>query len=284
MKTLIVTGAYGLVGSNFIDAIPKYIQEPLKVIKIKCDDLSKCEMADYIIHAAGYGQPLKFTEDKIKTIHINTTTTMELFKFLKPGGKFLYVSSSEVYSGVHHKYSEDLIGTTTPAHPRACYIEGKRCGEAICQSYRSQGTDVKIARLALAYGPGTKIHDTRVINQFIEQSFSGEIILRDMGQAVRTYCYISDAVDILWKILLHSKDCVYNVGGFSTLTILELAQEIARIMNATIKLPHIETGLPDAPQTVHLDMSKTLKEFDQSFVPLSRGLQATIDYQREFYV
>lgn len=283
MKTLIVTGAYGLVGSNFIDAVPKYFDEQIKVIKVKFDDLSRCEPADYILHAAGYGQPLKFSEDKVNTISINTKTTMDLFHYLKPQGKFLFVSSSEVYSGAESPYTEEMIGTTTPEHPRACYIEGKRCGEAICHAYRQSGWDVKIARLALAYGPGTKPGDTRVLNQFIEQGFNGEIELRDAGQAQRTYIYIDDAVDLLWKILLKGKDCTYNVGGFSTVTVLELANEIGKLMNVPVTMPESDKGLKDAPTCVMLDMDKTLKEFNQSFVPLQKGLQRTIRYQQDLY-
>ena len=111
-----------------------------------------------------------FTKHKLDTIAVNTSFLLKLFKYLKPNGKFLYISSSEVYSGATPSHTEEMIGTTTPQHPRACYIEGKRCGEAICTAYREQGYYVKIARLALAYGPGTKAHDTRVINEFIEKN------------------------------------------------------------------------------------------------------------------
>lgn len=277
-------GAYGLVGKAFIDDLPKFIDEEVKVTKIKCDDFPEdLEKADYIVYGPGYGQPLKFTQDKVRTIEINTTSLIKAFSYLKEGGTFLYISTSEVYSGAESPYDEYSIGTTTPEHPRACYIEGKRCGEAICHSYASSGVNVKIARLALAYGPGTKRGDTRVINQLIEQGITGTITLRDGGEAIRTYLYITDAVDMLWKILLKGKSTVYNVGGFSTLTILELAHEIAYYMNATLLVPNITNGLADAPAGVTLSMDKFLKEFEQSFVPLSRGLALTIDYQKKLY-
>lgn len=283
MKHIILTGAFGLVGNNLVETASKYFDD-YKITKIKCDIIPEnLEQADYIIHAAGYGQPLKFTKDKIRTIEINTKTTIELFKYLKPGGKFLYISSSEVYSGAPAPYTEEMIGTTDPSHPRSCYIEGKRCGEAICQSYKDMGFDVKIARLALAYGPGTKKHDTRVINQFVEQGFTGNIMLRDGGEALRTYIYITDAVDLMWKILLYGKDTVYNIGGFSTLSILELAEEIAKLMNATVTLPDISNELTGAPEDVRLDMTKTLSEFDRGFVTIATGLKETIEYQMELY-
>lgn len=282
MKHFIVTGAYGLIGSNFC----KFLEQDRNnvITKIKFNELDDIQaQADVICHMSGYGQPLKFTKDKIKTIEVNTTTTIELFKHLKPGGKFLYISSSEVYSGAISPNVESILGTTNPDHPRACYIEGKRCGEAICNSYRELGFDVKIARLALAYGPGTKIHDTRVINQFIEQGFTGNITLRDNGESIRTYLYVQDAVELMWKVLCQGKDVVYNIGGFSTLTILQLAQEIGQIMNAKITTPQSDTGLKDAPQDVHLNMDKTLREFNQYFTPLHKGLKKTIEYQKHLY-
>lgn len=285
MKThVIVTGAFGLIGSTFCTLLKQYPE--IVVTKIKCDDIPKdTPLADMIIHGAGYGQPLKFAIDKIKTIEINTKTTIELFKYLKPHGKFLFISTSEVYSGADSPYSEEDIGTTTPQHPRACYIEGKRCGETICHAYRAQGFDVKIARLSLAYGPGTKRGDTRVLNQFIEQGFAGKIVLKDKGEAMRTYCFVDDAVDIMWSILLYGKEAVYNVGGFSTLTIADLAKEIGAIMNATVIIPDEDTGLLGAPQSVQVDMRKVFKEFgDRPFTSLNNGLKKTIAWQKKNFL
>lgn len=276
MKHVIIFGAYGLVGSNLIETLPQFIQEPYSITKIKCDEPTTSEeKADYIIFTAGYGQPLKFCEDKLRTIEINTLSLIRAFSYLKPNGKFLYISSSEVYSGSETPYKEDIMGTTTPQHSRSCYIEGKRCGEAICQAFREKGVDVKIARLALAYG-ATKLGDSRVLNQFIEQGLKGNITLRDSGSTIRTYCYIQDACELMWKILLNGKDVVYNVGGFSTISIADLAREIGHIMNATVTIPKEDTGLHDAPESVCLDMNKTLGEFQQFFTPLDYGLKKTI--------
>lgn len=273
MKHLIICGAYGLIGSTICKQLEQY---PVKVTKIKCDELPlNLSQADYIIYGVGYGQPQMFSKDKLRTIEINTSSLRTMFDYLKPDGKFLYISSSEVYSGAESPYKETDIGTTTPQHPRACYIEGKRCGEAICMAYKEAGLDVKIARLSLAYG-AAKRGDTRVLNQFIEQGFTGNITLKDAGTALRTYCYVDDAVDMMLKILFYGKDVVYNVGGFSTITIANLALEIGRIMKATVTIPEEDQGLKDAPQDVKLDMTKTLTEFEQNFTPLDRGLKIII--------
>ena len=154
--------------------------------------------AEHVIHAAGYGQPQKFLLDPAKTIRLNTDATLTLLERLPPGGKFLFLSSSEVYSGSPRTpHREEDIGTTDPGHVRACYIEGKRCGEAICHAVRAQGRAVKAARLALAYGPGTRTDDQRVLNILIRRALvDGRVTLLDGGAARRSYGYVGDVVEI----------------------------------------------------------------------------------------
>ena len=281
MKTCLVTGAYGLVGST-ICRILKEQYPDLDVSKVKLDNVPKGQY-DYIIHAAGYGQPQMFGKDKAKTIEINTELTDWLLRtHLKKTGSFMFISSSEVYSGVQGPHSEDMIGTTSPQHPRACYIEGKRCGEAICMAYKEQGYDVKIARLALAYGPGTKKGDTRVLNQFIEQALTmGRILLMDKGEAERTYCYVGDAAEMILDILFKGKDVVYNVGGLSEVTIANLAALIATMTGVDFILGN--KSLEGSPPDVRLDLRKTLREFPRDFVSLYDGLNNTIEYQKHLY-
>ena len=284
MSKLLLTGAFGLVGSNICKVLERDCLN-IEITKVKCTDLpeqSEWGTYDYVIHGAGYGQPQMFNKDKIKTIEINTYYTDALFNFLKPNGKYLFISSSEVYSGTPSSHTEDMIGTTTPQHPRACYIEGKRCGEAICMAYKEQGYDVKIARLALAYGTGTKKGDTRVINQFIEQAITNKaIIMKDDGSAMRTYCYVDDAVRQLLNILFEGKSVVYNVGGFSRISIRDLAHSIAIITNSAVM--EGDKSLVGSPDNVALDMTKYINEFGGTFTPLSVGLRNTIEYQKQLY-
>jgi len=278
---IIVFGAKGLVGSHIVKAIPKYLDA--RVTEIKYDGFGEfIDDADYIFFGSGYGQPLKFSQDKLETIRINTEVVSRAFSYLKPQGKFLFVSSSEIYSGFPSPHKETDIGTTTPQHPRACYIEGKRCGEAICMAYKEQGFDVKIARLALAYGKGTKKGDTRVLNQFIEQALTNkEIRLLDDGSARRTYCYVDDVAEMMLDILFKGKDTVYNVGGFSELSILELADTIAMMTGASVVKGH--KTLEGSPDSVKLDMAKTLAEFPREFTTMYNGLIETIKYQKKLY-
>jgi nucleoside-diphosphate-sugar epimerase len=225
-------------------------------------------------------------QDPVKTLKLNTSTTLALFDCLAAGGRFLFVSSAEVYSGLPDPpYKETQIGSTNTTHPRSCYIEGKCCGEAICNAYRARGIQASSARLALAYGPGTKPGDRRVINAFIERGITqGKITLQDMGIAKRTYCYVSDAVEILCHILLSGKEPIYNVGGFSRITIAKLAKEIGRYLDVPVEFPAEAQELGGAPDDVSLDMSLAANEFKKTqYVPFEEGLVKTVKWQKALY-
>ncbi len=310
-KTVLITGATGLIGSYFCETIhylnevknagihlymlshsglPTHLSEFDKYdwVTLLKGDLSDREWrrnlpsADYIIHAAGYGQPGKFMLDPLKVIEINTSATSDLLAKTNPGGSFLFISTSELYSGLDDRPCREAdIGSTTPLHPRACYIEGKRCGEAICYSYRNNGVDAKCARLALAYGPGTRIDDKRVLNEFIRKAvINKKLEMQDSGMALRTYCYVTDAVELMWNILLFGREPVYNVGGHSVLLIRELAKMIAEQLNAEVVIPEIDNEFEGAPKTVTLDLSKAETEFDKhEYVSMEEGLNRTINWQ-----
>lgn len=314
-KSILLTGASGLLGTYFLASLRELARkgyapqsvtavvhseltvpltsfldfEGARVVQGDLTDLgfaTELGTFDYIIHAAGYGQPGRFMEDQVKTIKLNTCTTQALFECLATGGHFLFLSSSEVYSGLSTPpYRETQIGTTNTTHPRSCYIEAKRCGEAICNAYRARGVKANSARLALAYGPGTKIADRRVINAFIERGATqGAITLQDMGAARRTYCYVSDAIEILWHILLGGTEPIYNVGGLSRTTIAELARQVGRHMGVPVHFPKDAHDLGGAPEDVYLDMTLVRKEFNKSeYISLDEGLASTIEWQKALY-
>lgn len=285
-KTILICGAYGLIGSNICKRLEKDYPD-IEITKVKFDTFENSyednlHKFDYVIYATGYGQPQMFGKDKVLTIKCNTEGVWEAFDYLKPNGKFLFISSSEIYSGAPSPHKETDIGMTTPQHTRACYIEGKRCGEAICMAYKEQGYDVKIARLALAYGEGTKKGDTRVLNQLIEQALTKkEIHLLDDGSAVRTYGYVDDIVEMLLNVLFNGKDIVYNVGGISKVSILDIANYIGSITKSKVILG--DKKLEGSPDSVQLDLSKYLNEFPITFTDFGIGIQKTINYQKQLY-
>jgi nucleoside-diphosphate-sugar epimerase len=310
-KKILITGASGLIGI-FLIASLKEIKEKYNIsiyawINNSLDDnisriFSGCNilqgditnintfqdmnMFDCIIHAAGYGQPTKFMDDKIKTIHLNTTTIINLFKYLNPNGKFLFVSTSELYSGLDYEnITEEQIGITNTNHPRSCYIEGKRCGEAICYSYIDKGFDIKIIRLSLAYGPGTKKNDGRVLNSLIQKGLTeNSIRLMDSGDAIRTYGYITDIIEMFWNILLFGKEILYNVGGKSITTILELARLIGFELNKKVIIPNVSQEILGNPKFVNISLNRYLSEFKkENFISLKDGIEKTIKWQKKIY-
>lgn len=314
-RSILITGAAGLIGTYLLACLylissskrfklkvnlliysdlPEFITALIKELdcNIYQGDITNSQFCktlpktDFIIHAAGYGQPGKFMENPIKTIQINTSATLDLFEHLNKGGSFLFLSSSEVYSGLSNPpFNESQIGSTNTDHPRSSYIEGKRTGETICNAYRRLGINAKSARLSLAYGPGTKQHDKRVLNNFIEKALTqGKIDMLDQGEAKRTYCYITDAVEILWNILLFGKDNVYNVGGVSRITIAELAKLIAKETGVSVVFPKNQSDFLGAPGDVYLDLTKVEQEFNKhQFVSLEDGIRTTINWQKNLY-
>jgi nucleoside-diphosphate-sugar epimerase len=314
-KTISITGASGLVGTYLLAGLANISREnrPKKIYAIfqskpekhwkeiadrvhatllrgdLCDNIftDGLPKSDMIIHAGGYGQPGKFMIDPLKTITLNTAVTLKLLEKLKLKGSFVFISSSEVYSGlINPPHKENQIGRTNTDHPRSCYIESKRCGEAIVFSARSRGVDAKSVRLSLAYGPGTKIDDKRVLNSFIGRALiERKIEMMDGGEALRTYCYITDATHMIWNILLHGKENIYNVGGVSRTTIAKLAKLIGKLIQVPVVIPkQKKQALVSAPEDVRLDLSKTKKEFGKKvFVSFEDGVQKTITWQKELY-
>jgi len=315
-KSILITGASGLIGHYLVASLQNAYQNGIKfanlflVIKSEPSDcfvdlirdlpvtiikgdltdihfLSSLPMADFIIHAAGYGQPGKFMIDQVKTLALNTVTTLQTLEKLKPGGKYLFLSTSEVYSGLNHPpYTEEQIGTTNTDHFRACYIEGKRSGEALVYAFRAKGVEASSARVSLAYGPGTRTDDARVINDFIRKAIlDGKIELKDAGSSMRTYLYVTDAVEILFQILFKGKQGVYNVGGHSRTSILGLARSIGGVLTIPVSSPPSgNTGVIGAPDDVYLDMSRVENEFGKTeYISLEDGLRRTIEWQEHLY-
>tara|TARA_B100001741_G_C16538707_1_gene593272 strand:+ start:503 stop:1567 length:1065 start_codon:yes stop_codon:yes gene_type:complete len=310
-KNIIVTGGTGLIGLNLIYALNEYRKslkksENFKLISISknklkpeinffykfnnidylqldlsnANETNKLPECDVIIHAAGYGQPKKFLDDKISTLALNSSFLLNLIKKLRNDGTVLYLSSSEVYSGNDKiGHSEQDIGTTDPYHPRSSYIESKRFGETIIKALNDNGYRAYSARISLAYGPGVFMNDERAINQFIIKSLKNKLNLLDTGKALRTYCYITDISKILLSIVSSGRQIVYNVGGESTLNIANLAKIIAQKTKSKLFIPKNENFDTGAPKNVKMNIERVKKEFNYSeFVSFDEGLDNTIKW------
>lgn len=309
-KRVMVTGAGGLIGINFLASLvriagkapglkifpvlhskPAAFLAPFlkhKAVRVYRGDLTEDNFlktlpkADIIIHAAGSGEPGKFMADALSSLKINTSTTFKLFEKLAGKGTFLFISSSDIYGGLKSpKYSEDQIGTTNTDHPRACYIEGKRTGETICGLYRREGVKAYSVRLSAVYGPGGRSGDQRALPSFIRKGLAGKIDLLDAGEAKRTFCYISDAVEMMWYIILSGKKGCYNVGGISTVKIGELARLIGKAMKVPVSVPGVNAGIAGAPAAVKLDLGRLLAEYKKkNFIGLEEGLERTVAWHK----
>lgn len=313
-KKILITGASGLIGTYILAYMVFLIKRgiPLEVYAqtfsdppahmlelLSCGDVNVLQIdlarlteynrlpdVDVVIHAAGYAQPLLFMSNPIATMQINISATIALLQRLRPHGSFIFISSSEVYCGLTGSdFQEDRIGTTTPYHPRAAYIEGKRSGEAVCNAFRSQGFRAISARLGDVYGPGTRKYDKRALNSFIEKALIYQKIeLLDSGTAMRTYCYVADALELLIKILCWGTQAVYNVGGHSYTSIAELAKIIGEIANVPVIAPSNENKVVGSPEILQLDLSRVETEFGKTkYTELEEGLKRTISWQRELY-
>jgi len=315
---ILITGAGGLIGTHIVYSIRQYVEHSgagvqlylttrgelpaqlafadeyswIKVFRGELTDssfLRSLPEADIIIDAAGYGQPLRFMNEAVNTLKINTVVLFELMDKLKPSGKFLFMSSSAVYTGVTETpFYEDIIGNSNTDHPRSCYIEGKKCGEAICNAYRAQGIDAKSVRLSITYGPGTKRDDVRVMNTFIRSAVvDKQIKLMDDGSAEKAFIYVADAVELIWKILLSGREPVYNIGGGERITIAQLAQIVADYCNVPVILGKAGSGAVKGAITAELlSMRKSEQEFGKSeYIGIREGVCRTVDWaEQNLYV
>jgi UDP-glucuronate decarboxylase len=303
---IVITGATGLLGTHFLASL--CLAKEILNLKVEVSGIchSKpsdytvaiadrggfslennmpCYQSDVIIHAAGYAQPSVFLANPAETIRLNTELTRNLLNTLRRDGRFLFVSSSEVYSGLIGFVDESQIGRTNPYHPRSCYIEGKRCGEAICNAYYQTGVKARSARLSLAYGPGTRNGDKRAMSQFIEQALTtGVIRMNYSGRERRTFCYIRDAVETLWQICLNGTQQVYNVGSPVTASMYDVVQIIAKLTNSKL-INYKETEeLPGSPDGFEMNLHLAEQEFDKHYyVNLEQGLRKTIQWQESFH-
>jgi nucleoside-diphosphate-sugar epimerase len=137
----------------------------------------------------------------------------------------------------------------------------------------------------MTYGPGTRPGDSRVLNQLIERALgSGRVELLDGGEGVRTLSYVTDTVELLWRAALHGRSPVYNIAGTHEITIRELARTICGLTDAEFVVPQSTKGVPGAPGTVRVDVSRAIQEFGKNdWVSIEDGLSRTLAWQRLLY-
>lgn len=237
---------------------------------------------DFVINMASPASPKDYLEFPIETLDVGSLGTRNMLELAaKYDAKFLTTSTSESYGDPQvHPQVETYWGNVNPVGPRSCYDESKRFSEAITMAYhRSRGVRTSIARIFNTYGPRMKLNDGRVVPAFVDQALRGiPITLFGDGSQTRSFCYVSDLIDGLYRLLLSSEVYPVNVGNPREITIREFAEVITRLTNTAGAV--VYQPLPeDDPKQRKPDITKarTLLGWEPK-VDLNTGLLETIQY------
>lgn len=317
-KSVVITGASGLIGSFLIDVL-MYKDINCKIYAVgrnvekahtRFADYWNCEnfsfisadineglfleenSVDYVIHAASNTHPIAYAEDPIGTITTNVIGTYNLLEFAvqKKVERVVFLSSVEIYGENRadcEKFTEDYCGYINCNTMRAGYPESKRAGEALCQAYiKQKGLDIVIPRLPRTYGPTMQMSDSKAIAQFIKKGIAGEdVVLKSQGTQLYSYCYVSDTVSgILWCLLQGTCGEAYNIADAnSDIQMKELAQIIANYVGKKVvfDIPDAteQAGYSKATKAV-LDSHKLQELGWKAVYTMREGLERTIEILR----
>ncbi|MGH9319403.1 MAG: UDP-glucuronic acid decarboxylase family protein [Vicinamibacteria bacterium] len=303
----LITGAAGFIGSHLVDhllakghqviGMDNFItgdRDNLAHVRHPCFTFVEHNVTeeiriegplDFILHFASPASPIDYLELPIQTLKVGslgTHKTLGLAKAKK--ARFLLASTSEVYGDpLVHPQKEDYWGNVNPIGPRGVYDEAKRFAEAMTMAYhRFHGVDIKIARIFNTYGPRMRVRDGRAIPAFISQALEGEpLTVFGEGQQTRSFCYVTDLVDGLHRLLTSNYNQPMNLGNPAEMTIRQLADTIRAKTGSKSEI--VFEALPvDDPKVRQPDISLARKLLDWSpRVPLDEGLSTTIAYFRK---
>lgn len=237
---------------------------------------------DCVLDMASPASPMDYHRLPIQTLKagaLGTLTTLGLAKLKK--ARFLLASTSEVYGDpLVHPQVETYWGNVNPVGPRAVYDEAKRFAEALTMAYhRVHGVDTRIARIFNTYGPGMRLDDGRALPTFISQALKGEdLTVFGSGEQTRSFCYVSDMVEGLYKLLLSEEHEPVNLGNPEEVSILQLAKEVIELASSNSKI--IFKPLPeDDPKVRKPDITRARRLLDwEPKVGRREGLLETIRY------
>lgn len=309
-KRVIVTGGAGFIGSWLCDLLieeghevtcidnlgsgnKKNVKHLLSNSRFKFikhdirEPLEFEEKIDHIFHLASRASPADFEEYSIDILLTNAAGTHNMLELArKDGARFLLASSSEVYGDPEvHPQPEDYWGNVNPLGPRSVYDEGKRHAESLTAAYhRRYSLDVRTARIFNTYGPRMRKDDGRVISNFIVQALRGEsITVYGDGSQTRSFCYVSDMVEGLKKLMFLDdlSGEVVNLGNPDEISILKVAELVKELTGSNSKTTF--APLPkDDPKRRKPEISKAKKMLGWTpEVGLEDGLLKTISYFKE---
>jgi dTDP-glucose 4,6-dehydratase len=239
---------------------------------------------DCVVNMASPASPKDYLEHPIETLDVGSLGTRRMLELaLEKRARFLVTSTSECYGDpLEHPQVETYWGNVNPVGPRSCYDESKRFAEALTMAYhRKHGVRTNIARIFNTYGPRMKLNDGRVVPAFLDQALRGEpMTIFGTGSQTRSFCYVSDLVDGLYRLMLSDERYPVNLGNPLEMTILEFAEHIRRVTGAKSEI--VFHPLPeDDPKRRKPDISKARALLGwEPRVPLEEGLQQTVAYFR----
>ena len=300
----LVTGGAGFIGSNLIkhllkkdekvicldnftfgnlENISKLIKNPkFKIIKNDIRHPLDIENINKIWHFASIASPNNYLKSPINTAKINFLGTLNMLELAKKNNaKFLFASTSEIYGNeVNYPINEFVNGILKTQNSRSCYFESKRLSETICFDYARQfNLDIKVARIFNSYGFNMSLSDGRVIGNFLKQSFKSEpLTIYGDGKQTRSFCFISDLISGLEKLMNSSQIGPINLGNPEEIEIKSLAEKICKKNNKEIKFSY-QNELIDEPKRRKpcIKLAKKLLNWEPK-ISLEEGLDLTIDF------
>ena len=308
MKTALITGGAGFIGSHLCEfllgkgfkviAMDNLITGNIKNVEhLRSNrnfmyihhDVSKHilinEELDFVLHFASPASPVDYQKIPIQTLKVGSLGTHNTLGLaLAKKAKYLLASTSEVYGDpLVNPQPETYWGNVNPIGLRGCYDEAKRFAEALTMAYnRIHKLDTKIARIFNTYGPRMRKDDGRVVPNFITQALKNSpITVYGDGKQTRSFCYISDLIEGIYKLMISDISEPVNLGNLEEHTILEFAKIIKELAKSKSKI--IFKPLPlDDPHVRCPDITKAKKEIKwQPKVELREGLKKTIEWFKE---
>lgn len=244
---------------------------------------------DAVLHLASLPSPVDYLNFPIQTLKVGALGTHKTLGLaMTKGARYLLASTSEVYGDpLEHPQREDYWGNVNPIGPRGVYDESKRFAEALVMAYhRYHGVDTRIARIFNTYGPRMRMDDGRVVPNFVAQALRGDpLTVYDEGKRTRSFCYISDQVEGLVRLLLSDEVEPVNIGNPDEMTILEFAHRVLEVTGSESEITYVQptdARTADDPQVRCPDISKAREVLGWSpKVSLEEGLMRTAAYFRE---